>query len=72
MYFHRWLVLEEEKGLLEKHRPEHMEGEPALALPEGSEVAGIARIAEVLLITAVSTHLQPCCPLCGSPAWARP
>src|ERR1051326_9197261 len=45
-----------------------MEVQPALALPEGLEVTGIERIDAVLIITAVSTHMQPCCPLCGSPA----
>lgn len=45
-----------------------MEVQPALALPAGLEVTGIERIDTVLIITAVSTHMQPCCPLCGAPA----
>lgn len=43
-----------------------MEIRPALALPEGWEVTGIEGIDAVLIIRAVSTHMQPCCPLCGS------
>jgi transposase len=38
------------------------------ALPEGLEVTDIEVIDEVLTITAVSTQLSPCCPLCGTPA----
>jgi transposase len=38
------------------------------ALPEGLEVTDIEAIDEVLTITAVSTQLSPCCPLCGTPA----
>jgi hypothetical protein len=45
-----------------------MEVKPALAIPEGLEVTGIEMIDEVLTITAVSTQIQPCCPLCGTPA----
>jgi transposase len=38
------------------------------ALPEGLEVTAIEVIDEVLTITAVSTQLYPCCPLCDTPA----
>jgi transposase len=38
------------------------------ALPEGLEVTDIEVIDEVLTITAISTQLYPCCPLCGTPA----
>src|SRR5215467_8695572 len=40
----------------------------ALALPEGLEVTALEMIDEVLTITAVSTQIQPCCPLCSIPA----
>lgn len=40
----------------------------ALALPEGVEVTDIEMIDEVLTITAVSTQVQPCCPLCSTQA----
>lgn len=39
-----------------------------LALPEGLEVTGMEIIDDVLTITAISTHINPCCPLCGIPA----
>jgi transposase len=39
-----------------------------LALPEGLEVTGMEMIDDLLTITAVSTHRNPCCPLCGIPA----
>ncbi len=39
-----------------------------LALPEGLEVTGMEMIDDVLTITAISTHINPCCPLCGIPA----
>lgn len=45
-----------------------MKVQTALALPKGLEVTGIEMLDGVLTITAVSTQLQPCCPLCGSPA----
>ncbi len=45
-----------------------MKVKPVLALPEGLEVIAIEMIDEVLIITAVSTQLSPCCPLCGTPA----
>ncbi len=45
-----------------------MEVKPALALPEGLKVTEIEMIDEVLTITAVSTQITPCCPLCGTPA----
>ncbi len=45
-----------------------MKVKPVLALPEGLEVTDIEVIDEVLTITAVSTQLYPCCPLCGTPA----
>lgn len=45
-----------------------MKVKPALALPDGLEVTGIEMIDEVLTITAVSVHMHPCCPLCGTPA----
>ena len=45
-----------------------MEVQPALALPEGLQVTGIEKVDAVLIITPVFTHMQPCCPLCGSPA----
>jgi transposase len=41
---------------------------PVLALPEGLDVIGIEILDEVLTITAVSTQVHPCCPLCGAPA----
>ena len=41
---------------------------PVLALPEGLEVTDIEIIEEVLTITAISTQVHPCCPLCGTPA----
>jgi transposase len=41
---------------------------PVLALPEGLEVTDIEIIDEVLTITAISTQVHPCCPLCGTPA----
>src|SRR5689334_20715352 len=40
----------------------------ALALPEGLEVTGLEVMDEVLTITAVSTHIHPCCPHCSTPA----
>jgi len=40
----------------------------ALALPEGLEVTALEMIDEVLTITAVSTQVHPCCPLCSTPA----
>lgn len=46
----------------------HMDVQPALALPDGLDVRGIEMIDTVLTITAVSTQLCPCCPLCGTPA----
>lgn len=45
-----------------------MNVQPALALPEALEVIGIEMLDGVLTINVVSTQLQPCCPLCGSPA----
>ncbi len=45
-----------------------MDVQPALALPNGLEVRGIEMIDTVLTITAVSTQMCPCCPLCGAPA----
>jgi transposase len=40
----------------------------ALALPEGLEVTALEMIDEVLTITAVSTQVHPCCPLCSTQA----
>jgi transposase len=37
----------------------------ALALPEGLEVTALEMIDEVLTITAVSTQVHSCCPLCS-------
>jgi transposase len=45
-----------------------MDVQPALALPNGLEVIGIEMIDPILTITAVSTQMCPCCPLCGTPA----
>jgi len=45
-----------------------MEVQPTLALPNGLEVRGIEMRNEVLTITAVSTQMHPCCPLCSAPA----
>ena len=45
-----------------------MKVKPVLALPEGLEVTAIEMIDEVLTITAVSIQVDPCCPLCGTPA----
>src|SRR6266852_9266531 len=45
-----------------------MKVKPVLALPEGLEVTNIEMVDEVLTITAVSTQVHPCCPLCGTPA----
>jgi len=45
-----------------------MKVKPVLALPEELEVTDIEIIDEVLTITAVSTQVHPCCPLCGTPA----
>ncbi len=45
-----------------------MEVKPALALPEGLEVTTIEMIKGVLTITAVSSQLFPCCPLCDTKA----
>ena len=45
-----------------------MKVKPVLALPEGLEVTDIKIIDEVLTITAISTQVHPCCPLCGTPA----
>jgi len=45
-----------------------MKVKPVLALPEGLEVTEIEVIDEVLTITAISTQVHPCCPLCGTPA----
>jgi transposase len=39
-----------------------------LALPEGLEVTALEMIDEVLTMTAVSTQVHPCCPLCSTPA----
>jgi hypothetical protein len=41
-----------------------MEVKRALALPEGLEVTKIEMIEDVLTMTAVSTQVSPCCPLC--------
>ena len=40
----------------------------ALALAEGLEVTALEMIDEVLSITAVSTHVHPCWPLCSTQA----
>ena len=40
----------------------------ALALPEGLEVTTLEMIDEVLTITAASTQVHPCCPLCSTQA----
>ncbi len=45
-----------------------MDVQPALALPNGLDMIGIEMIDTVLTITAVSTQMCPCCPLCGIPA----
>jgi zinc-finger of transposase IS204/IS1001/IS1096/IS1165 len=45
-----------------------MEVKPALALPEGLEVAAIEVMDKVLTITVVSTQVCPACPLCGEPS----
>jgi transposase len=45
-----------------------MEVKLALALPEGLEVTGIEMINEMVTITANSTQIHPCCPLCGRTA----
>lgn len=45
-----------------------MEVKRTLALPEGLEVTGIEMTDEVFTIMAVSTQMQPHCPLCGTPA----
>ncbi len=45
-----------------------MEVKPALALPDGLEVTALEKIDEILTITAVSKHISPCCPLCGTHA----
>ena len=45
-----------------------MNVQTALALPNGLDVIGIEMIDTVLTITAVSTQMCPCCPLCGTPA----
>ena len=45
-----------------------MKVKPVLALPEGLEVTAIEMIDEVLTIRAVSIQVDPCCPLCGTPA----
>ncbi len=44
------------------------EAKPTLALPNGLEVTEIDVSDEGLAITAVSTQMHPCCPLCGTPA----
>lgn len=44
----------------------NMEVKPVLALPDGLEVTTIEMSDEMLTITAVSTHMHPCCPLCGA------
>lgn len=45
-----------------------MDVQPVLALPNGLEVIEIEMENEVLTITAISTRMYPCCPLCGTPA----
>ena len=45
-----------------------MDVQPALALPNGLEVIAIEMRDTVFTITAVSTQMCPCCPLCGAPA----
>ena len=45
-----------------------MKVKPVLALPEGLEVTALEMIDEVLTITTVSIQVDPCCPLCGTPA----
>lgn len=45
-----------------------MKVKSALALPEELEVTEIEVIDEVLIITAASTQIRPCCPLCGTAA----
>jgi transposase len=45
-----------------------MKVKPVLALPEGVEVTDVEIIDDMLTITAISTQVHPCCPLCGTPA----
>ncbi len=45
-----------------------MEVKLALALPDGLAMTRIEVSDKVLTITAISTQLSPCCPLCGTPA----
>jgi transposase len=46
----------------------NMEVKLALALPDGLAMTRIEVSDKVLTITAISTQLSPCCPLCGTPA----
>jgi len=45
-----------------------MEVKQVAALPDLLEVADIEMIDDVLTITALSTQVFPCCPLCGKPS----
>jgi transposase len=45
-----------------------MKVKPALALPKGIEVTALEMVEDVLTITAISTQMFPCCPLCSTKA----
>jgi transposase len=45
-----------------------MEVKPMLDLPEGLKIMSIEMRDHVLNITAISTQMHPCCPVCGTPA----
>jgi hypothetical protein len=45
-----------------------MKVKQATALPKGFTVTALEMVDEVLTITALSTQVSPCCPLCGTPS----
>jgi transposase len=45
-----------------------MEVKSVVDLPEGLKIMGIEMRDHVLNITAISTQMHPCCPVCGTPA----
>lgn len=45
-----------------------LEVKAVLDLPEGLKIISIEMRDQVLNITAISTQVQPCCPVCGTPA----
>jgi transposase len=46
-----------------------MDGNLALALPDGLELVTFEKMDDGLTLRVVSTQESPCCPLCSQPAW---